>query len=86
MDNNSPIKKEGTFDPHLSQVIKVVLMVDPFVVRLQTIRLIGDVFDIRAETVEKFTFKKLQNKEKTKSFDAIGLFMPDRNISHWVSV
>lgn len=44
---------------HLSQVVKVVLMVDPFIVGLQTVRLVGDVFDIRTQAVEEFAFKEL---------------------------
>lgn len=39
-------------------------MVDPLVLFVQTIWLVSDVFDIRAETVEKFAFKKLQDKDK----------------------
>lgn len=34
-------------------------MVDPLVVGLKTIRLVGDVFDIRAKAVEELAFKQL---------------------------
>lgn len=48
----------------LSQVVKVVLMMDPLVVGLQTVRLVGDIFDIRAEAVEKLAFKQLPGEEQ----------------------
>lgn len=48
----------------LSQVVKVVLMMDPLVVGLQTVRLVGDVFDIGAEAVEKLAFKQLPGEEQ----------------------
>jgi len=59
---NMPIRclayvSRNTRDHHLSQVVKVVLMVDPLVVGLQTVRPVSDVFDIRAEAVEEFAFK-----------------------------
>lgn len=46
-----------TGETNLSQVVKVVLMVDPFVVGLQTIRLVSDVFDIGTKAVEELAFK-----------------------------
>lgn len=49
----------------LSQVVKVVLMMDPLVVGLQTVRLVGDVFDIGAEAVEKLAFKQLPGEEQS---------------------
>lgn len=40
-------------------------MVDPLVVCLQTVRLVGDVFDVKAEAVEEFAFKQLSGEEET---------------------
>lgn len=54
----------NTRSTNLSQVIKVVLVVDPLVVGLQTVRLVGNVFDIRAEAVEKLAFKQLPGEEQ----------------------
>lgn len=34
-------------------------MVDPLIVGLQTVRLVGDVFDIRTQAVEELAFKEL---------------------------
>ena len=48
----------------LSQVVKVVLMMDPLVAGLQTVRLVGDIFDVRAEAVEKLAFKQLPEEEQ----------------------
>lgn len=60
---------------YLSEVVKVVLVVDPLVVGLQTVWLVGDVFDIGAEAVEEFAFKQLPVEEKSdQAFDAIWLF------------
>ena len=39
-------------------------MVDPLVVGLQTVRLVGDVFDVGAEAVEEFAFKQLSVEEQ----------------------
>lgn len=54
----------NTRSTNLSQVIKVVLVVDPLVVGLQTVRLVGNVFDIRAKAVEKLAFKQLPAEEQ----------------------
>lgn len=54
----------NTCDHYLSKVVKVVLMVDPLVVGLQTVRLVGDVFDIGAEAVEELAFKQLSVEEQ----------------------
>lgn len=54
----------NTCEHYLSKVVKVVLMVDPLVVGLQTVRLVGDVFDIGAEAVEELAFKQLSVEEQ----------------------
>lgn len=51
------------YDTCLSKVVKVVLMVDPLVVGLQTVGLIGYVFDIGAEAVEELALKQLSAEE-----------------------
>lgn len=52
-------KRIGKRSTDLSQVVKVVLVVNPLVVGLQAIRLVGDVLHIQAEAVEELAFKKL---------------------------
>lgn len=54
---NKLSRRQTDGNTDLSQVVKVVLMMDPLVVGLQTVRLVGDIFDIRAEAVEKLAFK-----------------------------
>lgn len=44
---------------YLSQVVKVVLSPNPFVVCLKTIRLIGDVFGVATFTMVKLSFEEL---------------------------
>lgn len=45
---------------YLSQVVKVVLSPNPFVVCLNTIKLIGDVFGVATFTMVKLSFEELQ--------------------------
>ena len=49
---------------HLSQVVKVVLVVNPLVVGLHTVRLVGNVLDVGAKAVEELAFKQLPVKEQ----------------------
>lgn len=63
--------KRADSNTDLSQVIKVVLVVNPLVVGLQAVRLVGDVLDIEAKAVEKFAFKKLPVREqRERAFDS----------------
>lgn len=59
-NNTHDAKKKAT---NLSQVVKVVLMVNPLVVGLHTVRLVGNVFDIGAEAVEELAFKQLSEEQ-----------------------
>ena len=47
--------------PHLPQVVKVVLVMNPFVFRQETVGLIGDVLHIQTHTVIKLPFEELEH-------------------------
>lgn len=53
--NNSPVVNNS----YLSQVIKVVLSSNPFVLGSKTISLIGDVFGVATFTIVKLSFEEL---------------------------
>lgn len=44
---------------HLSQIVEVVLVMNPLVIGKQAVRLVGDVSDIQTQAIEEFSFEKL---------------------------
>lgn len=71
-----PGSSEITCGTHLSKVVKVVLMVDPLIVGLQTVRLVGDVFDIGTQAVKELAFKELRVKgQRHQVFEALYLYI-----------
>lgn len=51
-------------------------MVDPLIVGLQTVRLVGDVFDIGTQAVKELAFKELRVKgQRHQVFEALYLYI-----------
>lgn len=57
--NNVSWNKERVNGAHLSQIVEVVLVMNPLVIGKQAVRLVGDVSDIQTQAVEEFSFEKL---------------------------
>jgi len=51
--------------PHLSQVVKVVLVSLPFVFVEQAVRLVGDVHEFISDADEELPFEELRGEEHT---------------------
>ena len=47
---------------YLSEVVKVVFVVNPSIVGSQTVGLVGDVLDVETHTVEELPFEELGRK------------------------
>lgn len=52
--------------PHLSQVVKVVLVSDPLVVGLHTVRPVGNVSYVFSLTNKELSLEELMRKKKTE--------------------
>lgn len=69
--------RRQSINPHLDEVVKVVLPPYPAIAGLQTVGLVGDVFRVQAFTVVELPFEQLESqiekeRERERSAGLLG--------------
>lgn len=58
---------------YLPQVVKIILVMNPFVFSQKTVRLIGDILDIQPNTIIELPFEELKHKHRYLCIDNVSL-------------